>query len=73
MRGEDNRRIRVLWMNRVNIESITLDYDFSRLITDSAQFAVKVICNCSFISRDRFDVDQLARKRDSVHGEENSK
>ena len=60
-------------MNRINVESITFDENFLGLITNAAKFAVQIIANRSFIARYRLDVDELSRKRDSVHVEENSK
>src|SRR5579871_4776276 len=49
------------------------DRHFRRLIADAAEFSIKVISHRGFIAGDRFDIDELPRKRDSIHAGENSK
>lgn len=73
MRGEDDGRLRMIGMYRVHIEAIALDGHLFGLIANAAEFAVKIISNSSFVSRDRLDINELPCKRDSVHAEENSK
>jgi len=43
------------------------------LVPEAAKFSPEIIPYCGFVAGNRFDVDQLARERDGVHGGENSR
>src|SRR6266567_96399 len=71
--GENNSRIRMARMSSVDVEAIAFHRNLSGLIADAAELSIEIISDSRFIARDRFDVDQLPRKRDSVHAGKNSK
>ena len=68
MRGEYDRRLRLLGRRGVDVEAIAFDVNPLRLVTDAAKFSIEIVSDGSFIARDGFDIDQLASERDCVHG-----
>ena len=67
MGGENYFRKLPLRRNGINVEPIPFDRHFPCLVTDAAKLSIKIVSNCSLITRDRFDVDELASERDRVH------
>src|SRR5271165_2824066 len=67
VRGENNCRVRLFWRCGINVETIAFHRHSSCLVANAAKFSIEIISNCRFIARDRFNVDQFPRKRDSVH------
>src|SRR5258707_9672586 len=65
--------MRMIRRRRIHIEAIGLDRHFLRLIAEPAKFSVKIVSNRSLIAADGLDVHELPRKRNSVHGGENSR
>ncbi len=63
----------MLVRRRIHIEAIALDRHLPGLISEPAKFSVKIIPHRSFIAGDGLDVHKLPRKRNSVHGGENSR
>src|SRR5580700_8518262 len=53
---------------RVDVEAISFDGHSSRLIADAAQLAIEIVSDRRLVPRDGFDVDQLARESNGVHG-----
>src|SRR5580693_2899482 len=52
----------------INIEAIFFHRHSPRLVANAAKFSIEIISDRGFIACNGFDVDQLAGKRDSVHG-----
>ena len=57
----------------IDVEAIAFHRHFLRLISQPRQFPPKIVSDRGFVAGDRFDVDQLTRERDGVHGGENSR
>src|SRR5215470_18588299 len=55
-----------------NIETIGLDGHFADLISQPAEFVVECVPHGTFIPSDRFDINQVTRKRNDVHAGENT-
>jgi len=71
--GEHDVRVGVVGMGGVDVESVAFYRNLSRLVSNAAEFAIKVIAYGGFVAGDGFNVDELARERDGVHGGEDSK
>src|SRR5579872_1661902 len=50
VRGEDHEWIRMIGMNRVNVEAIALDRHLFGLIANTAEFAVEIVPDSSFVA-----------------------
>src|ERR1700733_13170874 len=57
----------------VDVESAGFDRHLFCLVPEAAKFSPEIISYRGFVAGNRFDVDQLARERDGVHGGENSR
>ncbi len=68
MRRENHIRIQLFRRKRINVGSIAFYRHFPDLIAKPAEFPKKKLPNCSFIAGDRFNVNQLSRQRDRIHG-----
>ncbi len=68
MRGKTYDRMQIVGRGRIDIESIVFDLDFFCLIAESTKFAIEKISHSSFMAGDGFNVNELTRKRDCIHG-----
>jgi hypothetical protein len=59
--------MRLLWRSGIDVEAIVLYRESASLVADAAKLSIEVVSDRSFVARDRFDVDELASERDSVH------
>ena len=66
VRGENDSRMRLLRQRGEDIGASTFNDSFTRLISHPAQLMVQEIPHRAFIAGNRFDVDQLPRKREHV-------
>ena len=73
MSGKHHGRVRMIGRGRIYVEAIALDRHFPGLIAKTAEFSIKIVAYGSFIAADGLDVHELARERNSVHGEKNSR
>ena len=65
--------MRPIGRSRIDVEAHAFHRHFLRLITQTTEFAVKKFSDLRFVARDGFDVDQLARERNDIHAEEDSR
>jgi alpha/beta superfamily hydrolase len=68
MRGENHRWTRLFRGRGINVEAILFHRHSPRLVANAAKFTVEIVSNRGFIARNGFDIDQLPRKCNSVHG-----
>ena len=68
MRGKTYNWMQILGRGRIDIESIVFDLDLLCLIAESTKLAIEKISDSSFIAGDGFNINELARKSDCIHG-----
>jgi len=59
--------MRLFRRNGVDVGTIAFDRHLYRLVAEAAELSIEIVSDRGFVTRNRFDVDELAGERDGVH------
>jgi hypothetical protein len=72
VRGENYGGTRLLGRGRENVVAGAFNRKLLGFESQLSELALQEIADWAFISRDRFNIDELARERDEIHAYEDN-